>query len=72
MKTLTDLNAALFKQLDRLNNDNLKGEELQQEVERAKAVAMVASQVITNANTVIKVQMIKQSSVVPQFLEYKE
>jgi len=47
---LTDLNDHLFKQLDRLNNNDLKGEELQQEINRSVAITGVAKEVVSNAS----------------------
>lgn len=51
--TLGDLNNILFEELERLNDDELKGEELQQEMNRAKAITGVATQVVMNARTVL-------------------
>ena len=39
---LVDLNNHLFEELERLNDENLKGEELQEERERAKSMANIA------------------------------
>ncbi|KGB50929.1 hypothetical protein LH61_05420 [Leuconostoc mesenteroides P45] len=55
-QNLSDLNGYLFEQLDRLNDDNLKGEELNAEIERARSVAGVAKTVIDNARLVLSVQ----------------
>jgi len=48
---LTDLNNHLFEQLERLNNDELTGDELKNEISRAKAMADVGQQIINSANT---------------------
>lgn len=45
---MIDLNNILFEQLERLNDEELKGEELTQEISRAKSMAEVASQVVNN------------------------
>lgn len=46
---LTDLNNHLFAQLERLNDEDLKDDDLQLEVQRATAISKIASQVIGNA-----------------------
>ena len=51
--TLGDLNNILFEELERLNDSSLSGEELTQEMNRAKAITGVATQVVMNARTVL-------------------
>ncbi len=51
--TLGDLNMHLFAQLERLSDEDLKGEALQEEINRAKAVNSVAAQIIANGNLVL-------------------
>ena len=46
---LIDLNNHLFAQLEKLSDDDLKAEQLQEELSRAKAVTGVAAQIINNA-----------------------
>lgn len=45
---MTDLNDHLFAQLERLNDDDLKGEELTQEVNRAKSIADLGKEIVAN------------------------
>lgn len=51
---LGDLNNHLFAQLERLSDEDLKGEALEEEIGRAKAVTGIASQIIQNGNLVLK------------------
>jgi hypothetical protein len=48
--TLADLNLHLFEQLERLNDDELNGEELEKEISRSKAITGIASNIISNAS----------------------
>jgi hypothetical protein len=50
---LTDLNNHLFAQMERLNSEDLKGENLKYEVERAKAMAEVASHIVGAAKVTV-------------------
>lgn len=51
---LSDLNQHLFAQIERLGEEDLKGDELKEEIARAGAITSVAREIISNANTVIK------------------
>lgn len=55
--TLGDLNNHLFAQLERLGDEELSGEDLNREIDRAKAITGVASQVINNAELVLKAKI---------------
>ena len=45
---ISDLNNHLFAQLEKLNDDELKGENLSTEVQRANAMSSLASQIISS------------------------
>lgn len=47
--TLTDLNNHLFEQIERLNDDELTGEDLEREIKRSSAMANISNQIIANA-----------------------
>lgn len=54
--TLGDLNNHLFAQLERLSDEDIKGEELKEEIERAKSVTLIATKIIENGNLVLQGQ----------------
>ena len=51
---LTDLNNHLFAELERLGDEELTGDKLEEELGRAKGIAQISSQVISNANTILR------------------
>ena len=53
---LVDLNNHLFEELERLNDESLKGEALQEERERAKSMANIAQTIINNGELALKAQ----------------
>lgn len=57
--TLLDLSDHLFAQIERLGDESLSPEELEMEIERSKAVSCVASQIISNANTVLRAEQFR-------------
>ena len=52
--TLLDLNDHLFMQIERLNDDDLTGGQLVDEVKRAQAMTGLASQIIGSAGLMLK------------------
>lgn len=44
--TLGDLNNALFEELEKLNDDELKGEKLDEEIKKAEAMADISEKII--------------------------
>jgi len=54
---LVDLNNHLFEQLERLNDEDLKGKALVEEIERSRAIANVASQIVKNASVILAAQI---------------
>ena len=53
--TLSDLNNHLFAALERINDEDLQGEELEKEIERNEAITKVAGAIISNATLQFKV-----------------
>jgi len=54
---LSDLNNHLFCQLERLNNDDLEGVELEDEIKRSIAMANLAGTIIQNASLILKARI---------------
>jgi hypothetical protein len=51
---LVDLNNHLFAQLERLGDEDLTAEQIDQETKRAAAIVTVADQIIRNADVALK------------------
>lgn len=50
---LSDLNNHLFAQLERLGDEEVKGDNLTEEINRAKAITNIAQQIVNNGNLVL-------------------
>ncbi len=53
---LVDLNDHLFAQMERISEESLKGDDLERELQRTKAVTDVAKQIIDNGRLVLSAQ----------------
>lgn len=75
---MTDLNNHLFAQLERLGDEELKGEELEKEIGRAKAVVDVAKAINDSGMLALRAQELIaeysgfQGVKLPALLEPKE
>lgn len=73
--TLGDLNNHLFMQLERLNDEDIKGDELQEEINRAKAISDIASKVIANGSLILQAKKVqadtlgRENTEMPKMLE---
>lgn len=72
--TLGDLNNHLFAQLERLSDEELSGDKLNEEINRAKAVTSVASQIIANGSLVLEARRLADDrmnadTTIPKMLE---
>lgn len=56
---LTDLNNILFEQIERLNDDDLQGDALKQQIKKSQTIESIAGRIIANANTVLKAEKLK-------------
>lgn len=56
---LSDLNDHLFMALERLNDEDLTPEQLNAEIDRAKAIGCVAANIIANQALILKSEMAK-------------
>ncbi|MEE8574940.1 MAG: hypothetical protein V3T30_05960 [Thermodesulfobacteriota bacterium] len=72
---MIDLNDHMFEQLERLNDNELTGGKLQEEIERSRAMASVASQIIAGASLALKARIAIDDRLlknVPEMLELKD
>lgn len=64
MNSLGDLNMYLFEQLERLNEEDILGETLDNEINRSTAVTKVAGAIIANARLVLEAEKLKDETAV--------
>lgn len=72
--TLGDLNNHLFAELERLGDEDLKGDELIEEMNRAKSIADVSTQIIANAHVILQAEKFRDEKInldrqMPKMLE---
>jgi hypothetical protein len=72
--TLGDLNNHLFAQLERLSDEDIKGEQLEEEMDRARAVTSIAQQIISNGQLILKskelqIEYCKDEKTMPAILQ---
>ena len=72
--TLSDLNNHLFAELERLSDEELSGDKLNEEIRRAEAVCEVSTQIVANGTLVLKAEQFKDNALnanakIPKFLE---
>lgn len=60
------LNDYLFEQMERLNKIDVTDANINTEIERAKAIALTASQIISNINTQLRVEYAKNTLALPK------
>ena len=59
---LIDLNDHLMERIEWLNDREIKGADLTEEIRRSEAVSKVAAQVVANANLILKACVAKDNS----------
>lgn len=66
--TLGDLSNHLFAEVERLSDEDLKGDELKEEMERSDAIAKVATKIIDNANLILQAVKFRDDRMVDEEL----
>ncbi|MDR1246130.1 MAG: hypothetical protein LBK57_03780 [Clostridiales Family XIII bacterium] len=64
---LIDLNNHLFAEIERLGDEDLKGDELTKEIERARAITGVASQIIGTGTLALRAATAMSNSIDADF-----
>lgn len=73
--TLVDLNNYLFEQIEKLNDIDLKGDNLKEEINRSKALTDISRTIIDNANTILSAKRLQADTLgrsgvtIPKMLE---
>ena len=72
--TLGDLNNHLFMQLERLSDEDVKGDILIEEINRSRAITSIAKEIISNGELVLKskelqMQYCHEEKLIPKMLE---
>ena len=72
--TMTDLHNVLFEEIERLNDESLSNEDLEKEINRAKAISGVATQIMEGGKLALQVAQFKDQAYgsqveVPKYLE---
>ena len=74
--TLNDLNMHLFAEMERLDDEEIKGDDLQAEINRADAMSKVADQINKNGALALKAITVKNEygsdTSMPELLEDKK
>ena len=74
---LTDLNNHLFSQLEKLNDDDLSSEQIEQECKRAKAMSSIASQILQSSRLTLEaMKLVNEDKInskhIPELLQNKD
>jgi len=74
MNTLSDLNAKLFEQMDKLSKENITQEELDKEIARSESMIKIANVIISNGDLALRAakfkdDMLNADNKLPKMLE---
>lgn len=56
MNSLADLNAILFNQIQKIQNEDATDEEIEKEIKKSEAITKLSSQVLSSANIALQAQ----------------
>lgn len=60
---LMDLNNVLFERIERLNDDDLVGDELENELKKSKAIGGIASTIVQNSSLILRAVRYEEESI---------